>query len=190
MTEKPPRVEILLKDDQTPPPRPKMAATANGYGRFFAIGFLALLYLMLLNVFQQSFEPRVEWVDSAGRTMLEDRPVFWPLIVFALFGRLAAAMVAWYPGFMDPTKGLLRLPDSPDLKKRRLVFRILYFGGLVLATWTLFNNLAFADILGVLRAIAIIGLILVGVTLLFRVAVLSILSRMSANLNIRRPPHP
>jgi hypothetical protein len=132
----------------------------------------------------------VEWVDSAGRTMLEDRPVFWPLIVFALFGRLASAMVAWYPGFMDPTKGLLRVPDSPDLQKRRVLFRVLYVSGLVLATWTLFNNLAFADILGILRAVAIIGLILVGVTLLFRVALLSILSRMSANLNIRRPPNP
>ncbi|MFK7887309.1 MAG: hypothetical protein AB8G16_10645 [Gammaproteobacteria bacterium] len=187
MIDKPPEVEILLKDEHTPPPRPKMAAATGGYGRFIAIGLLAFLYLMLFNVFQQSFEPRVEWVDSNGRTMLEERPVFWPLIVFAIFGRFAAAMVAWFPAFMDPTKGLLRVPDSPELQKRRLLFRVLYVGGLVLATWTLFNNLAFADILGILRAVALVGLILVGVAFLFRVALLSILSRMSAN--VRRPPY-
>lgn len=188
MTDKPPRVEILLKNEQTPPPRPKMAALTNGYGRWMAVGFLALLYLMLFNIFQNSFEPRVEWVDSSGRTMLEDRPIFWPLIVFAIFGRFASAMVAWYPGFMDPTKGLLRVPDSPQLQRRRILFRILYGIGLIIATWTLFNNLAFADILGILRAVVLVGLILVGVALLFRVALMSILTRMSAN--IRRPPHP
>ncbi|MEO1576520.1 MAG: hypothetical protein AAFU65_16365, partial [Pseudomonadota bacterium] len=117
------RVEVLLKDDRgddrafiqtrtfrTGGPPPPGAMPSDGRGRWLAFGLLGLLYVVMLTVFLQSFEPRTEWVNDAGRTLLEDRPVFWPLIVFALLGRMLSGLAAWYPSFSDPTIGLFRVP--------------------------------------------------------------------------------
>ncbi len=192
------RIEVLLKDDgdrgrspyQGPferrsgggPGQPRPFQSPNTRGRWVAAAVVGVLFLVMVNVFLQSFEPRVEWVDSAGRTMLEERPVFWPLVLFATLGRLLCGLVAWYPSFSDPTVGLFKVPDGPPLKRRRRLFRGLYFSGLALALVTLFNNLAFSDILGILRAVGLAVLILLGVTLLFRLAFASFLSRLSVNI--------
>jgi len=94
MTEKPnePRVEILLKN-RGPQGGARVGAmpSGDGSGRWFAFGALALLYIVMFVVFTDSFAPRVEWTDSAGRVLLEDRPVFWPLLLFAVIGRLRIA---------------------------------------------------------------------------------------------------
>ncbi|MFK8015684.1 MAG: hypothetical protein AB8G17_09620 [Gammaproteobacteria bacterium] len=188
MTEKPnePRVEILLKN-RGPAGNARVGAmpSGDGSGRWFAFGALALLYIVMLVVFTDSFAPRVEWTDSAGRVLLEDRPVFWPLLLFAVIGRLAVGMAVWYPRVFDPTKGFFPIQETPALRRRRTVFRVLYGLGLGLAVWTLLNNLALADIYDVLQAVATAVAIIVGVALLFRVALMSVLNRMASNL---RPP--
>ena len=193
------KVDVLLKDEQRSTRKVFIAAGSagpgrgvrpplpgDGRGRWLAAAFLGVLYVVLINVCAQSFEPRVEWVDGAGRTMLEDRPVFWPLILFAFLGRMLSGLVAWYPSFSDPTMGLFRVPDSPPLQKRRWLFRGLYGTGLGLALVTLVNNLAFSDVLGVVKAIALVVIILAGITLLFRMALLSFLSRLSVSIRQRR----
>ncbi len=188
MTEKPPepRVEILLKSEQPGNARPASAARAvPGRRRWFAYVMLALVYALMLTVFNESFAPRVEWVDSAGRTMLEDRPVFWPLILFAVIGRLAVGHAVWFPDFFDPSRGFFPLKETPQLRRKRTIFRVLYAVGIGLGAWTLVNNLALADVYGIFRAVALVIAIVLVVSLVARVAVLSLLSRLSSQ--VRRP---
>lgn len=186
------RVEVLLKGERVRATGPLGAGpkpppfSESGRGRWFAFALLGLLYMLMISVCMESFEPRVEWVDSGGKTMLEDRPVFWPLILFGMVGRMLSGLAAWFPSFTDPTRGVFKVPDSPPLRQRRLLFRVLYGGGLVMAVITLFNNLAFSDILGVVKAVVIAVLILAGITLLFRMALISFLSRLSVQIQRRR----
>lgn len=153
-----------------------------GSGRILAIGTLALLYLMLLVVWKQSFTPRAEWIDSAGKVLLEDRPVFWPLLLFAVLGRLAAGLAVWYPRFFDPTKGFFPVVETADIRRRRTWFWALYATGLGLGAWTLVNNLALTDVLGVAKALAIAIAIVLGIALLARAAVLGALQRLAEQL--------
>lgn len=180
------RVEVILKSRGPDGRRiPDPAPVTRGNGRLFAVAGLALLYLVMLIVFKESFAPRAEWVDSAGNTLLEERPVFWPLILFAVVGRLAVGLAVWYPDFFDPSKGFFPVGETRAIRHRRLLFKILYGFGLGLAAWTLVNNLALADVYGVARAIAIVLAIVLAVGLLARLAMVSLLSRLSAQL--RRP---
>ena len=189
MTENPnePRVEILLKNREPTGSGFVGTASADGNGRWFAFAALALLYAVMIMVFKDSFAPRAEWTDAAGHVLLEDRPVFWPLLMFAVLGRLAAGLAVWYPRFFDPTKGFFPVTETPALRRQRTIFRALYGVGLGLAVWTLFNNLALADIFDVFHAVGVAVAIMVGVALLFRVALMSMLNRMAANIR-QRPP--
>ncbi|MEM6638277.1 MAG: hypothetical protein AAF610_00105 [Pseudomonadota bacterium] len=179
-------MEVLLKSDRTGAHAARTGVVSGGdRGRWLAAVLLGFLYLVMLAVFSESFEARAEFVDAAGRTLLEDRPVFWPLILFALVGRLLCAIVAWYPSWSDPTYGLLAVPDSPPLRRRRRVFRVLYASGLAMALVTLINNLAIQDVMGVLSAIGFAFLFLVGISLVFRFALASFLSRLSVRARRR-----
>jgi hypothetical protein len=180
------RVEVILKSSSSrgQPPRGP-APVARGNGRLFAFAALGLLYLIMLLVFKESFAPRAEWVDSAGRTLLEERPVFWPLVLFAVIGRLAVGLAVWYPDFFDPSRGFFPVRETRAIRHRRILFKVLYGLGLGLAAWTLVNNLALADVYGVARVIAIVLAIVLGVGLLARVAVVSLLSRLGSQM--RRP---
>lgn len=155
---------------------------SSGSGRLIAMGALALLYFVLFSVWQQSFTPRAEWLDSAGRVLLEDRPVFWPLLLFAVLGRFATGLAVWYPRFFDPTKGFFPVAETRAIRRRRMVFWALYLLGLTLAAWTLVNNLALPDVLGVFKAAAIAVAIVLGIGLLARLAVMSALHRLSNQL--------
>ena len=66
-----------------------------------------------------------------------------------------------------------------------MLFNILYGFGLFLAAWTMVNNLALADVYGVARAVAIVLAVVLGIGLLARIAMLSLLSRLGSQL--RRP---
>lgn len=188
MTEKTPepRVEILLKSDQPGATRPAAAAPAvSGRRRWFAYGMLALVYALMLSIFNESFAPRAEWVDGAGRAVLEDRPVFWPLILFAVFGRMAVGHAVWFPDFFDPSRGFFPLQETPQLRRKRRIFQVLYAVGIGLGAWTLVNNLALADVYGIFRAVALVIAIILVVSVLARVAVLSLLSRLSTQMRRR-----
>jgi hypothetical protein len=154
----------------------------GGAGRLWAIGALALLYVVMISVWTQSFTPRAEWQDTAGRVLLEDRPVFWPLLLFAVLGRFATGLAVWYPRIFDPTKGFFPVVETPSIRRRRVLFWCLYLAGLSLAAWTLVNNLALTDVLGVAKAVAIGAAIVLGIGLVARLAVLAALQRLANQL--------